>query len=95
MVDYLHLLTMFLYVKVQPLRDNNIAVHVHEPDIQIIKAMARKGNATYVGSGKKNTQEIQRLEAIAKKGKAVYIDSGKENSQLVAIIEIVHSYLVL
>ncbi|KAI8534924.1 hypothetical protein RHMOL_Rhmol10G0134300 [Rhododendron molle] len=57
---------MTLYIKIQPLRDGNIraeirdgrdhhAIHVHK-EIQIIGAMARKGNATFVGSGKKNSE---------------------------------------
>ncbi|KAG5544131.1 hypothetical protein RHGRI_016771 [Rhododendron griersonianum] len=42
-----------VFIRIQ---DSNIAIHVHEQDIQIIEAMAMKGNATYVGSGKENTQ---------------------------------------
>ncbi|KAG5526544.1 hypothetical protein RHGRI_032728 [Rhododendron griersonianum] len=55
---------MTLYIKIQSLQDGNIrakirdgqdhpAVHVHK-EIQRIWAMARKGKATYVGSGKEN-----------------------------------------
>ncbi|KAE9467156.1 hypothetical protein C3L33_00934, partial [Rhododendron williamsianum] len=57
---------MTLYVKIQPLRDGNIrakicdgrdhhAVHVHK-EIQRIRAMARKGKATYARSGKENSK---------------------------------------
>ncbi|KAG5536321.1 hypothetical protein RHGRI_023932 [Rhododendron griersonianum] len=42
---------------VQPLRDSNIAVHVHE-EIQRLEAIAKKGKAVYMDSGKENSQVL-------------------------------------
>ncbi|KAG5536399.1 hypothetical protein RHGRI_023988 [Rhododendron griersonianum] len=74
---------MTLYAKIQPLQDGNIrakicdgrdhhAVHVHK-EIQRIRAMARKGKATYARSGKENSKpqvgkEISKLTLTQRAG---------------------------